>query len=57
MIDISQLAHFPLSVAHICLEADCGHIHNSNSYCPACSSSRIYPLAKWISELVAKVKP
>ena len=52
--ELQQLHHFPLSEAHICLEADCGHIHNSNSYCPACASTTIQPLTKWVAELVTR---
>jgi len=50
---IHELQHFHLSTAHLCL--DCQSVHNSNSWCPACSSRKIYPLVKWIAELVEKV--
>jgi len=52
---IAELQHFPLAQAYICLEIDCGAVGNSNSWCPACSSRKIYPLVKWIAELVEKV--
>jgi len=53
---IEDLQHFPLGAAYLCLEIDCGHVHNSNSWCPACHSSQIVPLTKWIAELVKKAQ-
>jgi len=54
MTDLSQLCHMKLSEAHLCL--DCQSVHNSNSWCPACSSSAILPLTKWVAQLVALPK-
>jgi len=56
MTDLSQLQHFPLKDAYLCLEHDCGHLHNSNSFCPSCSSTHILPLTKWVAQLVALPK-
>jgi len=56
MTDLSQLQHFPLKGAYLCLEHDCGHVHNSNSYCPACASTQIKPLTTWIAELLSRVE-
>jgi hypothetical protein len=51
---IANLAHFPLSRAHLCL--DCQAVHNSNAYCPACSSSAIVTLTRWVFEMAETVK-
>jgi hypothetical protein len=53
----TELCHFPLSEAYICLELDCGRVHNSNAYCPCCASCQIQPLSRWIAELAKKVQP
>ena len=53
-MNVAELQHFALKEAYICLEADCGHIHNSNSYCPACASTTIQPLTKWVAEMVTR---
>ena len=48
---LAELVHFPLKEAFICLESDCSCIHNSNSFCPACSSTAILPLTKWVAQI------
>lgn len=44
---VSDLVHIPLDEAHVCLEADCGHIGNSRVHCPACNG-KVVPLWTWI---------
>jgi len=38
------IQHFPLSKAHLCV--DCNAVCDSSSWCPACSSCALIPLAK-----------
>ena len=51
-MNVAELVHMPLKAAYLCL--DCQAVHNSNSYCPACASTTIQPLTKWVAELVTR---
>lgn len=55
--DTSKLQHYGLSELFLCLEADCGRGGNSNSYCPACASTHVVPITKWITELLVLAPP
>ena len=50
--ELQQLQYFPLAKAFLC--NDCQNVHNSNSWCPACSSNAIVPVTKWVAELVTR---
>lgn len=54
MTHLATLQYFPMAEAHVCLEADCGCVHNSNSWCPRCSSTQVWPLTKWMNERVTR---
>ena len=54
MTTYNALAHYALSELFLCLEADCGRVGNSNSYCPACASVHVFPLTTWIVELMER---
>jgi len=53
-MNVAELQHIPLNQAYICLEADCGAIGNSNSWCPACNSTKVWPVTRWVAELVTR---
>ena len=52
-MNLKELHHFSLGELFLCLEADCGRVGNSNSYCPACNSTALLPLTKLIVQMAA----
>lgn len=55
--EVTLRPSIPLSTAMICLDCSAIRAADDNAACPACGSESSWPLARWVDNKPASVRP